>query len=92
MKECFIEQVQAKERKVENMTIKEFHEMSTAEIERYIDRKTQTRFTLDYSEGQNVYDFSKAWSMYKENADKKVISVWALVNHNKKPVLVVEFQ
>lgn len=66
--------------------------MATAEIERYIDRKTQTRFTLDYSEENNEADFSKAWSMYKENADKKVVSVWALVNHNKKPVLVVEFQ
>lgn len=74
------------------MTVKEFHEMATAQIERYIDRKTHTRFTLDYSENIDETEFSKAWTMYKENADKKVVSVWALVNHDGEAVLVAEFQ
>ena len=35
------------------MIVEEFHDMATSEIERYIDRKTNTRFTLDYSENHN---------------------------------------
>ena len=74
------------------MTVKELHELATAQVERYIDRKTQTRFTIDYSENIDEVEFSKAFAMYKENADKKIVCVWAMVNHDGNPVLVAEFQ
>lgn len=74
------------------MTVKEFHEMCTAQIERYIDRKTNTRFTLDYSENHNDDEWNTGYETYIANLEKKVVSVWAMVNHNGQAVLVAEYQ
>lgn len=74
------------------MTVQEFHEMCTASKERYIDQKSGTRFTLDYNEQTPSALFQEHWRIYKENMEKRVVSVWALVDHNGRPVVVVEFQ
>lgn len=92
MKECFIGQAQDKERKVKNMTVKEFHEMCTGSKERYIDPKTETRFTLDYYEGVPSALFQENWRIYQDNKEKRVVSVWAMIDHDGHPVTVVVFQ
>lgn len=74
------------------MTVEEFHDMCTSEIERYIDRKSNTRFTLDYSENHNEDEWNIGWKTYKANLEKKVVSVWAMVDKSGKAVLVAEYQ
>lgn len=74
------------------MSVQEFHEMCTASKERYIDRKSGTCFTLDYNEQTPYVLFRENFRIYKENMEKRVVSVWALVDHNGQPVVVVEFQ
>ena len=74
------------------MTVKELHEMNTSLIEHYIDRKTNTRFTLNYSEHHNVHEFITEMETYKANLEKKVVSVWAMVDKNGNAVLVAEYQ
>lgn len=74
------------------MTVKEFHEMCTTEIERYIDRKTNTRFTIDYSEHHNHDEWELGWKTFQANLEKKVVSVWDMVDKRGKAVLVAEYQ
>ena len=74
------------------MTVKEFHEMCTTEIEMYIDRKSRKKFFLDYSENQNGNEFSNGWNTYQSNLEKQVVSVWAMVDYMGKAVLVAEYQ
>lgn len=74
------------------MTVKEFHEMCTTEIERYIDRKSNTRFTVDYSEHCSDSERMIGWKTYRANMEKKVVSVWAMVDNSSKAVLVAEYQ
>lgn len=74
------------------MTVQEFHEMCVASKERYIDRKSGTCFTLDYN-GQTPYVlFRENFRIYKENMEKRVVIVSAMVDHDGRPGVVVEFQ
>lgn len=73
------------------MTVKEFHEMCTAGAEKYIDRKSNIRFLLDYRKSEPDQDFSDNWALYRKYGGCKVESVWALVDHDGKPVIVVEY-
>lgn len=74
------------------MTVQEFHEMCTASKEMYINRESGTRFTLDYNEQTPYVLFRENFRIYKVNMEKRVVSVWALVDHDGRPVVVVEFQ
>ena len=74
------------------MTVEEFHDMCTSEIEQYIDRKTNTRFTLDYSEHRIYDEWEIAWKTYQANLEKNVVCVRALVDKSGKAVLVAEYQ
>lgn len=74
------------------MTVKELHELSISKIEWYIDRKTNTRFTLDYSENRNKDEWNIGIETYKANLEKKIESVRATVDSKGKAVLVIEYQ
>lgn len=73
------------------MTVKEFHEMSTATRERYINRETGERFTLDYASEVCTIQFRDAFAEYKKVQEREVKSCWPLVGHNGEAILVIEF-
>lgn len=72
------------------MTVKEMHSFNASEIERYINRKTNERFTLDYSDVHSDR-FSESFSKYQKIRGCQVTNIWPLVSHEGRAVLVIEY-
>lgn len=70
------------------ITVKQIHELCTAQVERYIDRCSDVRFTLDYDDIQN---HEENFAMYKNVAECEVGSIWSLVSHDGRAVVVIEY-
>ena len=74
------------------MTVKEFHKMNAASIEQYVNHKNGENFTLDYHAENVTMESSINWKRLQKYGDLTVNTVWARVNAQGQPVLVIEIQ
>ena len=73
------------------MIVKQLHELSLASIERYINTKTDERFTINYNEGVHSVEFGESYAKYNRICYCSIIRVWPLVNHDGRAVLAIEY-
>ena len=73
------------------MTVGELHYSNEYRVERYVNRNTNKRFTLDYDEALSER-FSKSYKLYKKIRYFEVTNSFPLTDHDGRAVLVIEYE